>query len=547
MDGSSVAEMRAAVQRAEQALAANDVPGAVRIASEAVSAGLEAPLLLNLAAYGLELEYRFQESLNLLQRAHVMAPGDPLILNAIGQSLSQQGHKEDARDAYEAALRIDPTLAPAHYGLGLAYELLGDEDLAWVCLERAIQFAPDFPDPVGSLAALAAQKKDWEQARLLAERALALDPLQPAANLTLAEVDFEAGDFAAAETRLRPLVEAGVMAPLHQASVWRRLADIYDATDRPTEAFDAYVASNTLIRRVYKPHFDGPQAELGVELCARLAAYFRNASADVWATSPAAGLAAGPAKRHIFLVGFPRSGTTLLEQVLASHPQVVALEERNTIGDMVWDFFDNDAGLDHLAKLTEAEIDTLRQTYWRNVRAFGVEPEGKVFVDKMPLTTMWLPLISRLFPDAGILLVRRDPRDVVWSCMRRRFLQNKFMYEFTDVARGAQFYSGVMTLAEVYREKLPLEFYIHVHENLIANFDEETRAICDFLGLEWTERMHDFVATTLKRDVRTPSRPQILKGLNASGVGQWRSHAEGLAPAMPYLQPWVDKFGYADS
>ena len=547
MDGSSLADIRAAVERAEAALGADDVSGAVRIASEAVSAGLEAPLLLNLAAYGLELRYEFQESLNLLQRAHVMTPGDPLILNAIGQSLSQQGRVEDARDAYEAALRIDPVLAPAHYGLGLAYELLNDEELAWICLERAIQFAPNFADPIGSLAGLAVKRKDYEQARILAERALAIDPMQPAANLSLAAAEFESGDQDAAEKRLLPLVQKGAMAPLHQASVWRRLADIYDSTGRPKEAFEAYAASNGLVRMVYKSHFVEPGGEMGVELCARLADHFRSTPKKIWQTKPAAQLPPGPAKGHVFLVGFPRSGTTLLEQVLASHPEVVALEERPTLTPFVWDFFGDAAGLDRLAKLTEAEIADLREIYWRKVRSFGVEPEGKVFVDKMPLTTIWIPLIARLFPDAGILLVRRDPRDVVWSCLRRRFKQTPFMYEFTDVARAARFYDGVMTLAEIYQEKFPLRFHVHVHEQLIANFDAETRALCDFMGLPWTERMRDFVTTAKSRDVRTPSAPQILKGLNDSGVAQWRSYAEGLAPAMPYLQAWVDKFGYADA
>jgi tetratricopeptide (TPR) repeat protein len=541
MDGSSLADMRAAVERAEAALGANDLPGAVRIASEAVNAGLEAPLLLNLAAYGLERTFKFQESLDLLQRAHVLAPGDPLILNAIGQSLSQQGRVDDARDAYEAALRIDPVLAPAHYGLGATYELQGDDELAWVSLERAVQFAPDFADPLGSLAAIAVKRKDYEQARVLAERALAVDSMQPAANLSLAAVEVAAGDLDAAEKRLTPLVKTDAMAPLHKYGVWRQLADIYDATGRSREAFDAYAASNALARMIYGSHF----GELGVELCGRLAAHFQSTPEEIWRSSPAGVRPRGPADGHVFLVGFPRSGTTLLEQILASHPAVVALEERATITPLVWDLFGDAAGLERLPNLSEAELTAMRETYWRNVRSFGVEPEGKIFVDKAPLSTLWIPLIARLFPDASILLARRDPRDVVWSCLRHRFTQGPMTFDFTDVARAAQYYDGVMTLAEIYQEKLPLRFHIHVHEKLIADFDAETRTLCSFLGIDWTERMRDFVTTTLSRDVRTPSRPQILKGLNASGVGQWRGYAEGLAPAMPFLRPWIEKFGYS--
>ena len=139
---------------------------------------------------------------------------------------------------------------------------------------------------------------------------------------------------------------------------------------------------------------------------------------------------------HVFLLGFPRSGTTLLEQVLASHPRVEALEERETLTDAMRAF------LRHArrppspgGRPTSAELEPLRAAYWARVRAEGAQVAGKVFVDKHPLNTLKLPLIAKLFPEAKILFAQRDPRDVVLSCYRRRFAMSGSAYQLLTLAR----------------------------------------------------------------------------------------------------------------
>jgi tetratricopeptide (TPR) repeat protein len=525
------------------ALANGDTARAVQLARSAVSQGVENPLLLNLTAHGLEVEGRLIEAMGLLDRAFRLAPADPTILNAIGSNYSKQGQPAEALRAFDAAITALPSYAPAHNGRGLALEILGDGDGAWASLETAARLDPQYPDPPGALAALAVQRQDWPAVRTYAERALALDPYQPGAILSLATLEQREGAYGAVVARLQPLLQRGGLALLHEASAQRLLADALDAEGRAGEAFPAYAAANRLLRHAHQATFGRAGVEGGVALTERLLAYFEAASASAWKGAPGAAGEGDEVAGHVFLVGFPRSGTTLLEQVLASHPDIVALEERNTLGDVGAFFFEN-AELDRLAKLKKADAERLRAEYWARVRENGVEPKGKVFVDKLPLTTLWLPYIAKLFPKAKVLFARRDPRDVVLSCFRRRFMVNGALYAFTELDELARFYAGTMGLAEVYREKLPLDWQVHRHEDLVEDFDKEVQAICAFLGVEWNTAMRDFAETAKRRDVRTPSAPQVRRGLYREGMGQWRAYAEGMAPVLPTLEPWVERFGY---
>lgn len=525
------------------ALANGDTGRAVQLARSAVAQGVEDALLLNLTAYGLELEGRLIEAMDLLERAFRLAPADPTILNALGRNHSKQGQPVEALRAFDAAIAALPSYAPAHNGRGLALEMLGEPDGAWASQETAARLEPQYPDPLGALAALALQRQDWPAVRLYGERALALDPHQSAATLSLAALEQREGDHAAAIARLQQLLQRGGLAPLHEASAQRLLADALDAEGRAGEAFPAYAAANRLLRHAHQSTFGRDGVEGGVALTERLSTYFEAASATAWKGAPGAAGEGEEVAAHVFLVGFPRSGTTLLEQVLASHPNVVALEERPTLGDVGAFFFEN-AELDRLAKLKKADAERLRAEYWARVRDNGVEPKGKVFVDKLPLATLWLPYIAKLFPKAKVLFARRDPRDVVLSCFRRRFMVNGALYAFTELDELARFYAGTMGLAEIYREKLPLAWQVHRHEDLIEDFDKEAQSICAFLGVEWDAAMRDFAETAKRRDVRTPSAPQVRRGLYREGMGQWRAYAEGMAPVLPTLEPWVERFAY---
>ena len=170
-----------------------------------------------------------------------------------------------------------------------------------------------------------------------------------------------------------------------------------------------------------------------------------------------------------------------------------------------------------------------------------------VFVDKMPLNAVFLPLIAKLFPHAKILLALRDPRDVVLSCFRRRFAMNAGMFEFTGLDTSAAYYALVMELVQVYSQKLALHLFPARHESLIADFGGEARRLCDFLGLEFQDEMRNFAGRAKAKNIDTPSNVQLARGLNDAGVAQWRRYAAQLEPVLPVLAPFVARFGYPEN
>jgi hypothetical protein len=245
-----------------------------------------------------------------------------------------------------------------------------------------------------------------------------------------------------------------------------------------------------------------------------------------------------------FLVGFPRSGTTLLENVIASHPDVMAMDERATLYNIEPHYVASAATLDHLGALGMAEAAKRRAEYWAEIRGFGLVPDGKLVLDKMPLYTTKLPLIFKLFPGAKILFALRDPRDVVFSCFRRAFQVNAGMYQFVTLEGAALYYDAVMRLAEVYRGKMSLDLHDIRYERLVEDFEGETRAVCEFLDIDWRESLYDFASVARERRIRTPSAAQVRGGLYSGGEGQWRRYAKHLEPILPILRPWVERFGY---
>jgi hypothetical protein len=250
---------------------------------------------------------------------------------------------------------------------------------------------------------------------------------------------------------------------------------------------------------------------------------------------------------HVFLLGFPRSGTTLLEVVLDGHPRVASLDEHELLIEGVQRFMGEPRDLSALARATDEELQPLRKAYWYRVREGEAEVSGKVFVDKYPMNTLKLPLIARLFPNAKILFACRDPREVVLACFRRRFKMNAATYELLTVPGAAALYDGVMSFAELMRPAFGTRWHVVHYEALVADFARQMREICEFLGLEWIEGMDDFAGRVRERERSTPSTAQLARGLDRSRTVHWKHYSKALEPVLPTLDKWVERFDYAPS
>jgi Flp pilus assembly protein TadD len=525
----------------EAAVGAQNLQRAAKLARQGLAAGFEHPGLLTLAAHESQGAGRTEEALGLLERARTLAPEDVNVLNALGFCLAAAGRDEEALGAYGQAVAAEPRFAPPHAGKAVVHEKLGQLDQAIFHYEQAVKLGLRDPEAIARRAFLAADQGDAATARTWAERALAIDPAEAIARMALAKSQVLTGAFAEA----RATIDASPVAswgPANRALALGILGDAYDGENDVAEAYQSFAGANKEMARLFVEEYALRQTHNPGEFLARLTDWFAAAKPADWKPAAVKPVAGAPAV-HVFLVGYPRSGTTLLEQVLAAHPNAVSLEEQPALVDAEDAFFVPADGIDRLAKLSAAEIARFRDLYWARVRGFGVEPAGKVFIDKLPLNTVLIPAIARLFPDAKILFARRDPRDIVLSCFRQRFAATPAMFHFLTLEGTAHHYGVLMRLAETYRAALPLDLREVRHEDVVADLEGEMTEVCRFLGIDWDPAMADFAACR-KGAINTPSAAQLAGGLRNDGVGQWRRYREQLTPVILGLEPWVEKFGY---
>ncbi len=524
-------------------LSQSDPAQAMALAQAALADGLDGAALHAAVGHGLKSQGRFEEAIAALGKALEREPQNAVLMTQVGLCLLELGRREEAAQVLGTAVRIDPYSARARFAYGWAAESLGALEQAQAAWERAVSLDPDRADALAGLAGLAARRRDWDTAKALGERAMALDPDLIDAPMNLARVEIGLGQLEEAEQRLGELIDRTGVKPMTRANAKLLLGDARDAAGRYEAAFAAYADGKSDLKSQFAGQFEGTGRPSALEVVRAMAAEFAETTDASWSL-PARPPARGPARGHAFLVGFPRSGTTLLEQVIATHPDMIALGERPVMMDAEAQFLSRAGGMIRLAGAVSDLLEPLRDAYWRRAREFGVDPAGKVFVDKHPLSTVRLPLISKVFPTAKIILTVRDPRDVVLSCFRRSFRMNAVNYEFNGLDSAARMYDAVMTAGETYLARLPLKAHRVRYENLVADFEGEGRALCDFLGVEWTDKLKDFAATD--RAISTPSSAQVRRGLYEEGAGQWRNYAEPLAAVMPILKPWIERFGYDD-
>ena len=517
---------------------ASDPMRANEIACSALHQELHHPAFYVARARWLQLNNYHVEALNEFQQALHLAPRNADLLDEIGLALLGLGRIGKAMSAFDASIGIAPARAQTYYHKGCACSAAGESGQALRAHERAIALEPGHVDALAAAAAIAARAGDTAKANAFAEKALRLNPGNPTATIARAMCHLQGGQFDFAETRL-----AALLGELHAKDQTRALAlgllaDALDGQGRTEAAFEAYAEKNSILTDLYVARFAGPSRLLS--RLDRLIVQMEGPSPMMPAGDPAPLRSA--ARGHVFLLGFMRSGTTLLEHVLATDPNVEALEERETLAGVVPGYLGADP--ENYSLPSGDGLDRARDEYWRRVLGFGANPLGKTFIDKQPFNTLYLPLIARLFPSAKIVFLVRDPRDVILSCFRRHLEIKPTTFELLDLAGAARFYDRVMHFAELCRAKLSLNVFECRYEDMISDFDNVVPAICRFVGADWSASMGKFDVRARSRNFRSVSGIQVRKGLYFEGIGQWSRYKTQLAPIIPLLKPWIMRFGY---
>jgi len=252
-------------------------------------------------------------------------------------------------------------------------------------------------------------------------------------------------------------------------------------------------------------------------------------------------------KNPVFVIGFPRSGTTLLEQMLDAHPDFGSMDERGFVYQLIERM--EHAGQRYpadLADLTQVEADQLRAVYGRLVEHTLPDLGQRRLIDKNPLNMLCLPMILRLFPDARIILCIRHPCDVLLSCSMQAFRSPAFRAMCSSLPRLARGYVEAFEQCCRHIEVFKPSVLEWGYESVVEDFGGAVARLGQFLEVADASPFAGFAARArAKQFIATPSYAQVTQPVNAAAVGRWKNYREQFEPVLPMLRPWIERFGYA--
>ncbi len=244
----------------------------------------------------------------------------------------------------------------------------------------------------------------------------------------------------------------------------------------------------------------------------------------------------------VFLVGFPRSGTTLLDTILRSHSKINVLEEKPYLLNLRHNFFKSKNNkLESLLDISQNEKDEIRKNY---LKAINYKKNNGVYIDKLPLSIIEIGFIKIIFPESKIILSLRHPCDVVISCFFTSFKINEAMYNFLDFKKTTNLYNEVFDLFFNYEKELNLNYHKIKYEELIYDFKNQVNNLLKYLDLKYEKTLETFYKTAKNRErISTPSYSQVINPLYTSSIGRWRNYIE-QTNIDKILDNWIVKFNY---
>ena len=443
---------------------------------------------------------RLEEAAAALRRAVLLDPNGPARHTNLGNVLTDLKRFGEAAACYRRAIDLDPGVVAAHYGLAACLRFCNDLEGALVSYRNVLALCPDQPAVWNDLGRALRIAGRFEEAVGAFRQALAINPDFADAYRNLAacrQLPAGGGEIA----RVSELCERTDLPSEERAAAGLAMGKAFDDADRFDEAFAAYDRAN----RIYHDWLAKTSQPFDAE------ALHRQIDETISAFTPAffASVAnsGSSSELPVFIVGMPRSGTSLVEQIAATHSQVFGAGELEHIGAL--------AAEDHLARLAALGGNTRR------------------VIDKLPDNIFELGVIAMLFPAARVIFCRRDPRDICLSCYFQKFTgaQLPFSYDLADCAKR---YLETERMMAHWRQVLPLRMHELEYEALVADLEGESRRLIAFLGLGWEPACLEFHRT--RRAVATASSWQVRQPLYDRSVGRWCNYQAYLAPLLDGLR-----------
>ncbi|WP_267397508.1 tetratricopeptide repeat-containing sulfotransferase family protein [Sphingomonas sp. GC_Shp_5] len=463
------------------------------------------------------------------QTAMALRPDLAILPINLGKALATADRDVERQALLAAAALRLPNHAELQMELGLAEAALKDQPAAERAFRAAIQMTDGFTPAYLELGLLLENLNRIDDLAALVTEAEQRGVAAVELNFIKAWLHRRQGQLAEALAQAEAVPDT--IAPLRRAQLIAELADRLGDSDRAFAAFEE-MNRHSLAEA-------GPMAgpSYGEEVATAAAAVTKETIAQ-WRPIHVNPVPAPP----IIILGFPRSGTTLLDTLLMNLPSLHVMEELPVMRQLEIKL----GGPADLATMSSDDANGLRSLYFEALDRISPPPrDGMTIVDKFPLHLARMPLIHRVFPDAKVVLVERHPCDAVLSCFMSNFTLNKAMRHFTTLEGAARLYDTVFDAWTRATDLLPINVHRIRYERMVDDLEGEMRSLLGFLDIPWNPQVLDNQGSAAKRThISTASYSQVTEPIYRRASGRWERYRAQMAPVLPILAPWAERMGY---
>ena len=549
---------------------------------------------------------KVDNAIKILKKILKNNPNEYNSIFLLGSINAQIKNYNEAINLLKKSIEINPNIADAHNNLGLIYMLTGDLKKSLLSLNQAIKIKPDYSAAYCNLGLLKNKLEKLDEAINHFKKSIEINPKDLVSHFNLGNLYKKKNNILNAESCYLESIKINAS----YFSAYNNLMDLYEKTNQRKKliniikkgeeyfnnnsTFNLFNAKNFFNIKKYQEAIDilenleFNKLEISKEqtknvilaksydklkkfdkaynyfnrankisLNANIKVYKRKRTIEI--IKNRINFFSNLKKNHfynsniseekspIFLIGFPRSGTTLLDTILRSHPSIDVLEEKPIVEKWLSNINDNfNDNLDYLNLIEQKNMSKIQNLYFdlrnKNLDNFNY---NKTYIDKMPLNIIYVGEIVKIFPKAKFLFALRHPCDCVLSCFMQSFEINDAMSNFFNLKDTSNLYSSIMNLWEIFMKKLSLNVHIIKYENLINNFDDSIKKTLKFVDMDWSDDVLNFYKTAeTGRIINTPSYDQVNKPIYKTSIEKWKNYENQIKEVFPILEPWIKKFDY---
>jgi tetratricopeptide (TPR) repeat protein len=489
---------------------------------------------------------QFANYFDAMQKIAEIDPANDGVAIDIGAAYAMRYDYSTAERWFEKAAASAKNKSAALAMIGLHCRNAIRYDLAERYLERAAEAKGATPDTLAKLAEMYERLRRIDRANQAVARALRADGGNALALLVSARLARSAGKLDEGERITRSfLSRSDEDSWSTRIRGWYELGANLDLQGRYREAMAAFLSAKAMIRPIAGPNI----AEQRMAQ-ANLKKATENITEEIlrrWVRESAAAI--DRPCRLAVIGGHPRSGTTLLEQILDSHPEVVSAEETAIFFEAALALrrqLPPDAGMfETFGSVSPEALRETRDWYLHAMQMFVGSPIGdRLLIDKNPSLTGLVPGLARVFPETRFVIALRDPRDVCLSCFMQPLPLNAPSSSYLSLEETVTEYVSLMGFWQAMAPRLPNPAIEVRYEDVVNDVASVSRTVLSFLGLDWDERVLQFSEHAKRKLVRSPTYAEVARPISKSAVGRWRNYQEYLEPLLPKLDPFLTAFGY---